>query len=48
MIVKKILKEIAAKTDLSLIAMQILKHVDVFKDVHLTRCVKKDIVVWLL
>ncbi len=48
MIVKEILKEVATKTDLPLIAMQILKHVDVLKDVHLTRCVKKDIVVWLL
>jgi hypothetical protein len=45
MIVKEILKEVATKTDLPPIAMQELKHVDVSKDVHLTLCVKKDIVV---
>ncbi len=44
MTVKKILK-VTVQTDLLPIAMQILKHVNVSKDVQLTRCVKKDIVV---
>jgi hypothetical protein len=45
MIVKGILKEVAVKTDLLLIVMQGLKHVDVLRDVYLTVCVKKDTVV---
>ncbi len=45
MIVKEILKEVATKTDLPLIAIQILKNVDVLQDVDLMICVKKDIVV---
>jgi hypothetical protein len=44
MIVKEISKEVAVKTDSPLIAIQILKHVDVLHIVHLTRCVKKDTV----
>ncbi len=44
MIVKEILKEVTTITDSPLVAMQKLKHVDVSKDVHLTRCVKKDTV----
>ncbi len=38
MTVKEILKEIATKTDLPLIAIQILKNVDVLKDVHNEMC----------
>jgi hypothetical protein len=45
MIVKKILKEVTTKTDSPLIAMQELKHVDVFHIVQLIMNVKKDIVV---
>ncbi len=45
MIVKEILKEVAAKTDLLLIAMKELKHVDVSQVVHIMMNVKKDIVV---
>ena len=44
MIVKEILKEVAVKTGLLLIAIQILKHVDVFHIVQLMINVKKDIV----
>jgi hypothetical protein len=45
MIIKGILKEVAAKTDLVPIAMHVLKHVYVLQVVHLMICVKKDIVV---
>jgi hypothetical protein len=45
MIVKEILKEVATKTDLLLIAMKELKHVNVEEFVHLIMNVKKDIVV---
>ena len=45
MIVKENLKEVAVKTDLLLIAIQGLKHVNVSKDVYLMMNVKKDIVV---
>jgi hypothetical protein len=44
MIVKEILKEVATKTDLPLIAMQILKHVYVFHIVQLMMNVKRDVV----
>jgi len=44
MIVKVILKEVVVKTDLLLIVMQILKHVNVIYTVWSIRSVKKDIV----